>query len=930
MRSPPVIVCAALALFGAIPGRADDKPKKAAPPAGAPKPAAPAPAIPPPGLRTKVSFRVEAGPVPAALESVAKQTGVVFSVLPELLPPDAAVTALDWDGPLAEGLDRLLKPVPLLWEAGEFGGIVVLPTKISRIAPADWAADRFDTTGIEVLEPSEEGQTFGIKAGDVVVAMNGQSFPSYRDFYSAILNDVKPEQEFSFTVKRGDRLQEFKATRTRGDYTPNALFGLERWEDHPSRFAQYENAGHRDPRWDGKFREVCDEVRKDLLQRKSDRIVALARECRALGCRDPQLSEMIVFFHNEYPEELWEEMERMEDPGVLRTAYGGSRIHARAWAAAAFALQGGPRVRERVRPLVECAWAWVRGGTPDRLRRWIGHAVAALHYVEGRYADCIRIMEVVQPDYIREPHHEYPYLHLQALARLGRYDEAQRLQREYFERIPLERNERYAGLLADTAEALPKNPELARDRLEGPVGLLGWRTLTVLQAMHERADGQPVMGKRRIEDTQRENNRLYGSPRGPFYDTVEVYLFPKVVKAYHTHHGVSGVVMNNSAHRDSHSGVGYTVMSNLRLMPLHGDEGHSASLLMPGFVNTGDDVVRVYKTSEVATVRCNGTWIATDVSAENRDLDELYSQITCAQGNIDIGVLIPTKRCYDNDRIRELLMRILDPAEKMSAVEAAKLWDEACLLAPPPNFMTGPALRKNFRPALLKQAPHPKYVAPPPLDELTAGQATERFAKRGPKRWILPDPLRADDVWCARPDGVVEVMSRIRYFTTTLPQIREAVGAPVAVGEPVFAPDALWFPTDRGLFRYDRKEEALVRVPLGGVFRDVPVTSIALSGTTLRVATADGRAGGAWTLDAARGAWSSPGAAAPAPSAAKEDAPPPAAASEASRLLQRAQNYRKNGLRAKAVDLLQQILKDHPGTPEAKEAAALLPAWEKP
>lgn len=276
---------------------------------------------------------------------------------------------------------------------------------------------------------------------------------------------------------------------------------------------------------------------------------------------------------------------------------------------------------------------------------------------------------------------------------------------------------------------------------------------------------------------------------------------------------------------------------------------------LPGFANSGWDDIRVFKTDDVLTVRSNGAWVLTESSPALEVRGITTIEIAWTKGSADQAVFLPMKRCYDNDRIRELMERIVQPGEKLTAEEALRLWDEASLLSPPENYIR--LLRGGYVPKEVRdKVPVPQYPGDaPPLERLRPEEAEARFTARGPAVWTKADPVETDKVWCARPDGLIEVMSRVRYWTDRYPVIREAWGA-TPVREPVFDKDAVWFPTDRGLYVFDRRAELLRGIPVGGVFFG-SVKSLSIKGKLLQAEIDLGKGRARWSLDQATGKWSS-------------------------------------------------------------------------
>ncbi len=195
----------------------------------------------PPALDARVSFKVDAGPLLAALEAVERQTGVAFSVLPELLPPDLKIPALSHDGPLAGGLDKIAGPLKLRWCVGDFGGIVVLPQVLKIPSFEDWVAAHFaDRAGVELLEVGEQGQRLGLRNGDILIALNGERKWGFDGFWTALHSDTKPGEEVTFTVRRGpETLQVKAAIGDKGRWLTRGL-GVARHADSPALWGRYE------------------------------------------------------------------------------------------------------------------------------------------------------------------------------------------------------------------------------------------------------------------------------------------------------------------------------------------------------------------------------------------------------------------------------------------------------------------------------------------------------------------------------------------------------------------------------------------------------------------------------------------------------------------------------------------------------------------
>ena len=106
----------------------------------------------PVGIDVPITFKVKAGPLLEATREIERQTGLSFSVLPELLPKDVRIPDLDYRGPAGAGLDRLAEAAKLKWEVGVFGGIVLLPRKFKEPLEADWILDSFEQAGSRIVK----------------------------------------------------------------------------------------------------------------------------------------------------------------------------------------------------------------------------------------------------------------------------------------------------------------------------------------------------------------------------------------------------------------------------------------------------------------------------------------------------------------------------------------------------------------------------------------------------------------------------------------------------------------------------------------------------------------------------------------------------------------------------------------------------------
>jgi hypothetical protein len=801
-------------------------------------------------LSAEVKLQVPAGPLSGALEAIRKDAGVTWAVLPELLPPDLEVDAFSHSGPLQAALDRLVQPLNLKWQVGDFGSIVLLPKELRIPALDDWIARNFDVAGIELLDVEEFGQKLGFRSGDVLVALDGEKVGNYEGYRAMVLRDVKPDSGVQLTVRRGDEQIQIKATPDRR--RPIGSLGVIRFIDAPSETALYEKGGHRNPKWDRSFSQAMDEFRqKDDSAWRPRAILDAVQRCSRSGCRDPQLAEMMVERVREFSAQRWKDTELCLNPAVLRSAYGGTKILTRARVAAEFLAHGDPAVRDRVRPLVECGWA----ATKDFR---LGVRLAAAHFVEADYDACLRLLQAVHaPLGASMKLEDYPWVQLesQTLQRLGRYDDAFRLEEEYAQKVPLVHAQIPARFHQSTAPALKRvQPKPSVDRLPGPVGVLTWKTHSALDAIKMSWSS---WGGHSLRDTGpgRYSPDLVNAP---IPDSVEAYFFPKVLKNYQSagYGGTLCLAFGAAAGQKPDTPAGelewtrssvFRVNGGLFLTRTHGSLGFAGELPLPGFGNAYGDTIRFFKTPELVTVRCNGAWITTDAAPCLQDEGWMAMAVTTARGYVDVGILAPTSRPYDNDRIRELMERIAQP--DVPREEKLKLWYEAVTLAPP-----GSAMRRVtgiLPPELLTKVPPPPFPDDaPPLVELSVAQALERVKGSESVQWAVSDSADPDLVWCARSNGRIDCFSRRRFFTTSYPRPRGTNSEEFRIGEPLFDTDAVWFPTNRGLFRFDRLGDVLRSVPLGGLLADVPVTSLRLKDKELSVVAKN-----RWTLNLESGTW---------------------------------------------------------------------------
>lgn len=830
----------------------------------------------PPEISARIEFQVKAGTLLDALALVERQTGIAFSVLPELLPPGLAVEALAHSGTLADGVDRLTRPLDLHWEVGEFGGIIVLPAKPPVPSWEGWVGEHFEDAGIEILEVHGDYRGLGLQPGDRLVALNGERIVSMRDFDVDLQRHLKEEAPISwnpgdpaplrpaapmvFTVLRAGATFEVGLPIVHRQLWGESL-GLRRVADAPSFWRRYEKGGHRSPAWDAKFRAVFEEYAKGAVAIAPEALWQRARECRDLGCRDPLLPLLVLERWTTFGEPEWNEFERFFDPRQLRAAYGGQLADARLRVAARFAVQGPPGVRRQALRRVECGWAWKRAGPIDRLVCDLGYAIAVGHFLRGDDEACLRAMDRVQEAFLQNPSVSRFSLVPQALIRQRRYAEAAQAHAAYVP-VGIDREERemYAALLKAAADVLPSRSDLLNDHFDGSVGLLSWRKLALMTSLCRRA-GRPDK-EWNVFDLERAADLSRAFAAKPFPSRTEMLLFPRFVKENRADQGVVGMVFG-VAIRDGHIQPAeyseyeqYGIDRNLELRRKRFDLYDLPPIPLPGFANDGMDTVRIFKTPEVIAVRCNGARVTTDVSAVDPSKGAATHIAAKAAGHMDAAVFVPTSECHDNDRIRELIDEIIDVRRDMSLPDVSKKLAEAAGLAPPGNFIKEAYL--EIPDGAREKIPPPPFPASPapPLAALTCQAAEERLRRRGPVLWVRPDAANSDAVWCVRPDGTLDVMSRVHYWTDTHRYIPQYAGTDVAVGEPVFTKESVWFPTRRGLFRYDRREEVFIPIPLGGLFHDVPVKGLTMDPAgRLIIEPEGGAAGGAWRLDSDRGTW---------------------------------------------------------------------------
>lgn len=830
-KAPTAVVVLA-GLLASLEGRAQESPR-------------------PPALDARVSFKVEAGPLLGALEAVERQTGVAFSVLPELLPPELKIPALSHDGPLAGGLDKIAGPLKLRWRVGEFGGIVVLPMEVKTPSFDDWVAAQFaDTAGVELLEVGERGQRLGLRNGDILVALNGERKTGLDGFWNSLQKEVKQDEEVAFTVRRGSETLQVKVAMTDKDRWLTRGMGITRYADSPRFGALHEKGGHRGEAWDPHVRRLGEELVKDNLTRRPEAILKAGQEAIKAGCRDPLLAWHLGSRVEEYGEDRWREIETCFDATTLRSSYGGSQVLNRLAVAERFALHGPPSVRDRVRRILECGWA----AFPSS-RQW-AYGAALLRFAEGEFGGCARIMKAQVEGYRKEPagaDKRRVWIHLQALCALGKYEEALALSNEFLRDDP-------PLVLRDNLRRLPGMADLEKDRLEGPVGLSAWRLRTAYETVLQVAAGRPAPGRPVLQDMGGLRHSVSYYPQ-PLPDRLEILFSPRVVKVYAP--GASYVMLSVGAasgkgpndqvtRGDLFSGTNWMISHRPSATIDRYYKGSSLFDTIPpvGFSNDGGDTLRIFKTPEAATVRCNGLWLATDAPESLSKKGVLLVMFESVCASADLSIFVPAKRCYDNDAIRERIDRLIDPAAKIGAEDRAKLWYEAAALSSPQSLIRDYVGR--FPDDLKKKAPPPVFSEDAPaLAELTPAAAAERFAQRGPVRWTKADPEDKDAVWCARHDGVLESMSRVRYWTTPHRFIRDYVGHDTSVGEPIFEKEGIWFPTNHGLFYLDRRAGAFRRVPIGDLLHDLEIARVSAQGTLLVVET---RRGG-WSLDRKQGKW---------------------------------------------------------------------------
>jgi hypothetical protein len=252
------------------------------------------------------------------------------------------------------------------------------------------------------------------------------------------------------------------------------------------------------------------------------------------------------------------------------------------------------------------------------------------------------------------------------------------------------------------------------------------------------------------------------------------------------------------------------------------------------------------------TLHADGSWISTESTEALEPKGRLMILLSASgRAATDWSILVPTERCYDNDTVRELVDRALDPAEKLEPVERLKLWYQAVELTHPESVERRSEV--YIHPKLRGQAPFPKLSADaPPLQPLTEGEARARFEKRGRAQWIVPDPVDKDRLWCMRPDGRLDAMSLNRYWTDSYAGIPDALEGDVAVSKPVFDGSRIWLGTARGLFVFDRATERVLAVPVGGVFFRDEIRQVSVQDRRIAIAARSG----AWTYEPETGRWS--------------------------------------------------------------------------
>lgn len=893
--------------------------------------------VEPAALNSIVSFKVTKGPLLDGLKAIETQTGVRFSYFPEWFAKDMTLPDLEFSGSLKEGLDKVLDPSLFVWEPGEFGGVVVCKKGLKAPIHEDWIADHFKQSGVLIVSAGEETRGMGVKDGDVVLALDGESYTEPEELkYAAII--MKVDRLPTLSILRDGKEFEIKAKK-RQDMFDVVGKSDTTYAPYPTLWDRYQKGGHQDPKWDALVRQLSDELLKSSTLRRPDRLIQLTRKCIDLGCRDPLVLVTAALITEEgCGAERWKRLFDALDPEQLQKAYGGSLCDARSRMLVPFGIQGGPALGEELDRKLEAAWAWHKSAPRTIWHRNLAYSVACRHFLRGEWAACFSVIDQYRDSYRLLGGFEQQYLAMQALQKLGRYNEAVEWQGKIY-------GTRMNGWSIITKETMVANAARFRlpapqsaDRLSGPAGLLNYKTGTVVNNMDTRARKLPSHAL--LPHNAIPEKGFLAEPIGELPANMELLFFVDLHQSYKSGSWV-GIFLGSEMSKNRWHGLwrntAFMVSGRMTLDRYYqvlgnGDRGgYHHSYALPGYTNDGTDVIRICKSAEEATVRCNGVWVTTDTaqSFDCAGLCQLGANDCFA--SLDCAAFVPTAQCYDNDLIRELSEKVITTKD-MSLQEACEIWDRIARISPPKSIWR---TQRHVLEKLLKAAP-PKvaYEADAPaLSELTIEQAKERLQKGGEVRWCLEDAADPDAVWCGHADGTISSLSRSKYWTTTYVQVREYAGPGVVLKNPVFDPDTVWLPSDRGLFAFDRKGGTFSRIPLGGLLQATEVLELKRDGDHLAVRAKVCGSEQTWVLNLATGAWAMKHQAAHVASenktkegvdAAAPKAPAPKQPEEAQRLLQSARNYARNKMVQPAVAALEKLLKEYPDSPTVDDAKRLL------
>lgn len=790
-------------------------------------------------LNSIVSFKVTKGPLQDGLKSVEAQTGVRFSFFKEWFAQDVSLPDLDHKGSLRDGLSKLLDPKAFEWEPGVFGGIVVRPKNLKVPSHGDWIADQFNRSGILIVVAGEMARAQGAKTGDVIVALNGESYDTMAAMHQALMKLDRDAKAVVTVLRDGKEfeIQKPDLMSIAGILSaPDSTYAA-----YPTLWDRYQKGGHKDPKWDDQFRQFSEELYKSSMLRRPDQLIKLSQECIDKGCHDPLLlSKAALIAEEGYGPEHWSRVVNAIDADVLRKTYGGSFLNVREKIAIPFGVRGVPAIAQDIERHLEAAWSIHRAEPVSLDKRELAHSVAASHFLRGEYETCVSTLEPFLKSYRESNSAVQPHLGILALQKLGQYENAARwhqdLNRDLTNDWVSITQRTLAGDAARFKGPAPQTP----DRLSGTAGMICYKLDSVGMHLEGRMKGMsPPPVPLHDMPPERHFNAL---PFGDLPPETEVLLFVDMHKEYLTG-SWTGVFLGSTVTKDRWAGLwkgsAFLVSGDMTLERYYANladgmrGGFHQSYPLPGFANNGQDVIRICKDAEDATVRCNGAWVVTDTAKSFAGKGQMQLGIMRCISSCDVAILTPTPRCYDNDRMRSLSEKILSK-EKMEFKDVVATWDDIARLSPPDSQWRKirPAMQTQFKmgppnPPLGKDAP--------PLEVMTQDQAKERLGEGGELQWCLPDPMVKDDTWCARSDGTIAVINRTRYWTETYPQIRAYLGSDVKVAEPLFSETHVWFPTNKGLFALDRKGGVIRRYALGGLIQESEIVKLALNGTKLVV-----------------------------------------------------------------------------------------------